>query len=319
MTAKGSSDKPPTPGAAPTTPSADPARGGAPLVAAPRPIALVTGASAGIGREFALFLAEKGHDLVLIARREDRLVEVKRTVSERFGARAMVIPEDLSHAAAPRRIADTMRASGLEIDVLVNNAGYAVKGSFLAVDWATHADFIAVMTTSWIHLTHLFVPSMVRRGRGRIINVSSLASLAPEPPGSLYAPTKYMMTSTSRSLRLELLGTGVHCTALCPGFTYTEFHDVLGVRDEMNSLPKYMWQDARPVVEAGWRGVERNQAVVVPGAFNRFAAFWCKVLPYGLTSRMLPKAVAERGTRGGGGGGGGDIAGGERSKDGRPR
>jgi len=228
----------------------------------------------------------------------------------------MVIPEDLSHPAAPRRIADTVRESGLEIDVLVNNAGYAVKGSFLSVDWATHADFIAVMATSWIHLTHLFVPSMVRRGRGRIINVSSLASLAPEPRGSLYAPTKYMMTSASRSLRLELLGTGVHCSALCPGFTYTEFHDVLGVRDEMNTLPKYMWQDARPVIEAGWRGVERNQAVVVPGAFNRFAALWCKLLPYRLTSRMLPKAVAERATRGGGGSDGGGGAG---PKDGRPR
>lgn len=265
---------------------------------APRPIALVTGASAGIGREFALLLAEKGHDLVLVARREDRLVEVKKTVGERFGVRAMVIAEDLSHAAAPRRIADTVRASGLEIDVLINNAGYAVKGGFLETDWATHADFIAVMTTSWIHLCHLFVPAMVRRGRGRVLNVSSLASLAPEPPGSLYAPTKCMMTSASRAMRLDLLGTGVHVTALCPGFTYTEFHDVLGVREEMKRLPKYMWQEARPVVEAGWRGVERNDAVVVPGAFNRFAAFWCKVLPYGLTSRMIPKAVAERATKG---------------------
>jgi short-subunit dehydrogenase len=266
------------------------------LVMPPRPIALITGASAGIGREYAIFLAEKGHDLVLVARREDRLIEVKKLVSERFGARAMVIAEDLSHAAAPRRIADTVRASGLEIDVLVNNAGYAVKGSFLEADWATHADFIAVMTTSWLHLTHLFLPAMVRRGRGRVLNVSSLASLAPEPAGSLYAPVKSMMTSASRALRLDLLGTGVHVTALCPGFTYTEFHDVLGVREEMKKLPKYMWQEARPVVEAGWRGVERNDPVVVPGAFNKFAAFWCRVLPYALTSRMIPKAVSERAT-----------------------
>jgi short-subunit dehydrogenase len=263
----------------------------------PRPIALVTGASAGIGREFALLLAERGHDLVLVARREERLVEVKKLVGERFGARAMVIAEDLSHAAAPRRIADTVRASGLEVEVLVNNAGYAVKGGFLEADWATHADFIAVMATSWIHLCHLFVPAMVRRGRGRVVNVSSLASLAPEPAGSLYAPAKCLMTSASRAMRLDLLGTGVHVTALCPGFTYTEFHDVLGVREEMRTLPKYMWQEARPVVEAGWRGVERNQPVVVPGAFNRFAAFWCRVLPYALTSRMIPRAVAERATK----------------------
>ncbi len=261
-----------------------------------RPIALVTGASAGIGREFSLFLAEKGHDLVLVARREERLIEVKKLVAERYGVRAMVIAEDLSHAAAPRRIADIVRASNLEVDVLINNAGYAVKGSFLDNDWATHADFLQVMVGSWIHLTHLFVPSMVRRGRGRILHVSSLASLAPEPAGSLYAPVKSLMTSASRSLRLELLGTGVHCTALCPGFTYTEFHDVLGVREDMKKLPKYMWQEARPVVEAGWRGVERNDPVVVPGAFNRIAAFCCKLLPYAATVRMMPKAIAERAT-----------------------
>ncbi len=261
-----------------------------------RPIALVTGASAGIGREFSLFLAEKGYDLVVVARREDRLVEIKKLVAERYGVRAMVIAEDLSHAAAPRRIADIVRASNLDIEVLINNAGYAVKGTFLENDWATHADFLQVMVGSWVHLTHLFVPSMMRKGRGRILNVSSLASLAPEPGGSLYAPVKSLMTSASRAMRLELLGTGVHCTALCPGFTYTEFHDVLGVRDDMKKLPKYMWQEARPVVEAGWRGVERNTPVVVPGAFNRTAAFFCKLLPYAATVRMMPKAIAERAT-----------------------
>ncbi|MDI9402809.1 MAG: SDR family oxidoreductase [Limnohabitans sp.] len=261
-----------------------------------RPIALVTGASAGIGREFSLFLAEKGYDLVVVARREDRLVEIKKLVAERYGVRAMVIAEDLSHAAAPRRIADIVRASNLDIEVLINNAGYAVKGTFLENDWATHADFLQVMVGSWVHLTHLFVPSMMRKGRGRILNVSSLASLAPEPGGSLYAPVKSLMTSASRAMRLELLGTGVHCTALCPGFTYTEFHDVLGVRDDMKKLPKYMWQEARPVVEAGWRGVERNTPVVVPGAFNRTAAFFCKFLPYAATLRMMPKAIAERAT-----------------------
>jgi short-subunit dehydrogenase len=134
---------------------------------------------------------------------------------------------------------------------------------------------------------------MVERGSGRILNVSSLASLAPEPPGSLYPAAKCLMTSASRSLRLSLLGTGVHCTALCPGFTYTEFHDVLGAREAMNKLPNFMWQSAEAVVAAGIDGVERNKPVVVPGAFNKFAAFACRFIPYSLAHRMTPKAILE--------------------------
>jgi short-subunit dehydrogenase len=115
-----------------------------------RPIALVTGASAGLGREFALLLAERGHDLVIVARREDRLAALRKEVGERFGVRAKVIVEDLSHLAAPRRILDELRASNLEVDVLVNNAGYALNGRFLTNDWAAHADFLQVMVGSWL-------------------------------------------------------------------------------------------------------------------------------------------------------------------------
>jgi hypothetical protein len=259
----------------------------------PRPVALVTGASAGLGRAFCLALAERGYDLVITARREDRLLTLKKEVSERFGARAMVIAEDLALPSAPRTICEIIRSSELEIEMLVNNAGYGVRGRFLDVEWSTHADFLQVMTISWLQLTHTLLPGMIARKRGRILNVSSLAALGPEPPGSLYSPTKYLMASASRALRLNLMGTGVHCTALCPGFTHTEFHDVLGCRAGMNTLPRFMWQQAPVVVEAGLRGVERNRAVVVPGLFNTTAAFMCKILPYALTSRLIPKAVLE--------------------------
>jgi short-subunit dehydrogenase len=259
-----------------------------------RPLALVTGASAGIGREFALLLAERGHDLVVVARREDRLAALKKEAADRFGVRTKVIVEDLSHIAAPRRILDELRSANLEVDYLVNNAGYALSGGFMNNEWSSHADFLQVMVGSWLHLTHGLLPAMVRKGKGRIVNVSSLASLCPEPPASLYAPVKCLMTSASRALRFDLLGTGVHCTALCPGFTYTEFHDVLGVRDEMNRLPKFMWQQARPVCLAGLAGVARNKPVVVPGAFNKVASALCRVLPYSLTVRLIPKAVTER-------------------------
>ena len=259
-----------------------------------RPLALVTGASAGLGREFALLLAERGHDLVVVARREERLVALKKEVAEKYGVRTKIVVEDLSHAAAPRRILDELRASKLEVDFLVNNAGYAINGGFAENEWSAHADFLQVMVTSWLHLAHGLLPAMVRKGRGRVLNVSSLASLCPEPPGSLYAPSKALMTTASRALRFELLGTGVHCTALCPGFTYTEFHDALGVRAQMDTMPKYMWQHARPVCLAGLEGVERNMPIVVPGAFNKTAAALCRVLPYALTSKLIPKAVVER-------------------------
>jgi len=259
----------------------------------PRPVALVTGASAGLGAEFARRLAARGHDLVLVARREDRLLALKRELAERHGARAMAIPIDLAVPSAPREIHRIVESSGLEVSFLVNNAGYGVRGRFLAATWPTHADFLQVMVGSWLHLAWLFIPGMVLRRHGRVLNVSSLASLGPEPPGSLYSPVKYLMTSASRALRFDLLGSGVHCTALCPGFTYTEFHDVLGCRAEMNRLPKFMWQQAGPVVEAGIEGVERNRAVVVPGLFNRFAALTCRALPYAITRRLIPRAVLE--------------------------
>jgi short-subunit dehydrogenase len=259
----------------------------------PRPYALVTGASAGIGRAFALALAARGHDLVLTARRTDRLDALAEEVRKTHGTGTLVVAADLADEAAPKQIVDAVHAAGIEVDYLVNNAGYGIRERFLNTPWETHAHFLRVMVDSWLELTHRLAPAMVRRGHGRIVNVSSLASLAPEPPGSLYPAAKCLMTSASRSLRLSLLGTGVHCTALCPGFTYTEFHDVLGAREAMNKLPKFMWQSADAVVRAGLDGVERNKAVVVPGAFNKCAAFACRFIPYSIAHRMTPKAILE--------------------------
>lgn len=258
-----------------------------------KPRALVTGASAGIGRAFAAALAARGHDLVVTARRIDRLESLARELRDAHGTETLAIAADLAEPEAPRQIVDAVHAAGIEIDYLVNNAGYGIRERFLNAPWETHAHFLRVMVDSWLELTHRLAPAMVARGHGRIVNVSSLASLAPEPPGSLYPAAKCLMTSASRSLRLSLLGTGVHCTALCPGFTYTEFHDVLGAREAMNRLPKLMWQSADAVVTAGIRGVERNKAVVVPGAFNRFAALACRFIPYAIAHRMTPKAILE--------------------------
>jgi short-subunit dehydrogenase len=258
-----------------------------------RPVALVTGASAGIGHAFALALAARRHDLVLTARRTDRLEHLARELRARHGAKALVVAADLADPEAPKAIVDAVAGAGLGVSFLVNNAGYGIRERFLAAPWEKHAHFLRVMVDSWLELTHRLAPAMVERGHGRIVNVSSLASLAPEPPGSLYPAAKCLMTSASRSLRLSLLGTGVHCTALCPGFTYTEFHDVLGARESMNKLPRFMWQTAPAVVDAAIEGVERNKPVVVPGLFNKFAATACRFIPYSLAHRMTPKAILE--------------------------
>jgi hypothetical protein len=258
-----------------------------------RPYALVTGASAGIGRAFACALAARNYNLVVTARRTDRLEELARELRDRHAAETIVFAADLAEPDAPKAIVDTVGAAGVELAYLVNNAGYGIRERFLATDWGTHARFLRVMVDSWLELTHRLAPAMVARGHGRIVNVSSLASFAPEPPGSLYPAAKCLMTSASRSLRLSLLGTGVHCTALCPGFTYTEFHDVLGARQAMNRLPKLMWQSADDVVAAGMQGVEQNAAVVIPGLFNKCAAVACRFIPYALAHRMTPKAILE--------------------------
>lgn len=271
----------------------------------PRPYALVTGASAGIGRAFASALAARGYNLVATARRADRLEALAEELRTRHATRTIVFAADLAEPDAPKALHDTVRAAGIDLDFLVNNAGYGIRERFLNAPWETHAHFLRVMVDSWLELTHRLAPAMVARGRGRILNVSSLASLAPEPPGSLYPAAKCLMTSASRSLRLSLLGTGVHCTALCPGFTYTEFHDVLGAREAMNKLPRFMWQSAEAVVAAGIDGVERNKPVVVPGAFNKVAAFACRFIPYSLAHRMTPKAILEESITSAGAGGGG--------------
>ena len=269
----------------------------------PRPFALVTGASAGIGRAFAVALAARNYNLVVTARRVDRLEALAKELRERHSTETIVVTADLAERDAPKAIVDAVRAAGVDVSCLVNNAGYGIRERFLKTPWETHAQFLRVMVDSWLELTHRLAPAMVARGYGRIVNVSSLASLAPEPPGSLYPAAKCLMTSASRSLRLSLLGTGVHCTALCPGFTYTEFHDVLGAREAMNRLPKYMWQSADAVVAAGIEGVERNKAVVVPGTFNRFAALACRFIPYSLAHRMTPKAILEESITSAGGAG----------------
>ena len=260
----------------------------------PRRLALVTGASAGIGQAFAELLASEGFDLAIVARRENRLEDIASRLEAEHGVSILVIPRDLSQRSAPREIIDLIREHGREIDVLVNNAGYAVATGFRQTQWDEIAAFLEVLAIGQLEFMHLLIPGMRERGYGRIVNVASLAAFAPESSGSLYSAVKKFLVSASRACWLENRGSGVHITAVCPGFTWSEFHDVLGNRKEMNSLPRFMWQTPEAVAREGWRACERDRELVLTGFANKCIRAICQLLPVSVVTRLAPKATKRR-------------------------
>jgi len=241
---------------------------------------LITGASSGIGEAFAEVFAANGFNLVLTARREDRLHAVAARLESRFGIRAHVVRADLFDPAAPGVLWRAIAERGLTIDALVNNAGYGIPGAYTASAWPRHAALLQVMVVAVAELTHLALPGMVARGYGRIINVASLAALVPAPAGhTLYAATKAFVIKFSESLAGEVHASGVHVTALCPGFTRSEFHDVTGTRAKVSQLPSWMWLDAAAVAREGFAAVSAARAVFVVGRVNRTIALLARLLP----------------------------------------
>jgi short-subunit dehydrogenase len=255
---------------------------------------LVTGASAGIGAALARVFAAHGFDLVLTARRLDRLESLGRELSAAHGCTAHVITADLADPAAPARIFDEVARAGLTIDALVNNAGYGLPGSFLASRWEDHQAFIQVMVNAVVELCHLFAPGMVERRRGFIINVGSVAGLVPASAGhTLYGAVKALVIRFSQSLALELLPQGVHVTALCPGFTYSEFHDVNGMRGQVSQLPRWMWMDADTVARQAYDASMRGDMVCINGRVNQAIVTVTRYAPQWLVNRVL-KRIAKK-------------------------
>lgn len=241
---------------------------------------LITGASAGIGLAFAHEWAAQGWDLVLVARRLDRLESLAATLRERHGCDVVVISADLADPLAPSRLVDTLSDRQLQIDGVINNAGYGVPGGLLSVPWNTHADFLRVLLWAPTELTYRLLPAMQERGFGRVINVASLAGLVPGTAGhTLYGATKSYLIRFSQSLAQEVKSKGVHVCALCPGFTYSEFHDVNGMRPRVSKMPAFMWMDATTVARQAFAAVERGDMVYVNGRFNRLIRTLAKILP----------------------------------------
>jgi short-subunit dehydrogenase len=256
--------------------------------------ALVTGASAGIGQAFANVLAARGFDLVLTARRRERLESLGRELSNRHGIQTSVIAEDLADPGAGERLVGILGARGLTIDFLVNNAGYGVPGRYASTTWDEQRDFLQVMVVAVSELTHRLLPGMIARQWGRIINVASLAGLLPGVAGhTLYAASKAYVISFSEALALETARDGIHVTASCPGFTRSEFHDITGTRDQVNKFPRFMWLNADRVARESVDAVMNGVTVYVPGRINRSLAGVAHVLPRRLMTKVMMRNASK--------------------------
>ena len=238
--------------------------------------ALVTGASSGIGASFGRLLAAAGCDLVLVARRADRLDELAADLRKQHGVDVEVLPADLGSddglAAAAARLTD-----GAPVELLVNNAARSARGSLAELTQETIDAQIRLNVVGLTRLARAAVTGMLARGYGGILNVSSMASLTASPGSSVYGATKAYVTSLTESLHAELAGTDVHVTALCPGFTHTEFHAANDV--EIGYLPKIAWLDADAVAQAGLDAVAAGRPLAVPGPQYKLAAGAVRVLP----------------------------------------
>ncbi len=252
--------------------------------------ALVTGASAGIGAAFARELAARGCALVLTARRTDRLDALAAELREKYAVRCECIAADLADPVAVENLCAEIARRGIAVDILVNNAGYGVPGSFLTPAWRTHADFIRVLMTAPCELVHRLLPGMQRRGYGRVLNIASLAGHIPGSAGhTLYGASKAFLVKFSQSLALENTATGVNVCAVCPGFTYSEFHDVTGTRGIVSKMPKWMWMRAEDVARIGIDAAERGEIVCVTGRVNRAIKALFKLLPDRFALRAMQK------------------------------
>ncbi|HXH25638.1 MAG TPA: SDR family oxidoreductase [Vicinamibacterales bacterium] len=253
----------------------------------PQRTVLITGASSGIGEAFADVFASEGFAVVGVARREERLARVADRLRERHGVGVEMIPLDLSRRDAVGALCAEIDRRRLTIDALVNNAGYGVPGVYLASAWERHEAMLQLMVTAVAELSYRLLPGMIRRRYGRIINVASLAGLVPAPAGhTLYAASKAFLIRFSEALGHEVRADGVHVTALCPGFTYSEFHDVTGTREQVNRLPRWLWMDAPTVARQGFDAVMAGKPVYINGPVNRAIAAVVRYAPQPLVAAV---------------------------------
>jgi len=246
--------------------------------------ALVTGASSGLGEEFCRQLAARGMDLVVVARRGDRLHALSQSLRRAHGAEVEVLVADLGSEVGVAAVVDRLHGAEAPVDLLVNNAGFGLYGDFADQDPARVADLLDVNVRAVVALSRAALPRLIERQRGGIINVASTASFQPDPYAAVYGASKAFVRSFSEALHEEVRGDGVRVLALCPGYTVTEFQAVADVT--RNPLPDWAAPSAESVVSAGLHGFTRGDAVVVPGLVNRVAASAAAAGPSSIARRV---------------------------------
>ncbi|CAN5383663.1 SDR family oxidoreductase [soil metagenome] len=261
-----------------------------------RPLALVTGASSGIGEAFACELAARGHDVVLVARRADRLQALAEKLTRDYAVEAFVLAMDLSEpGACERTLAGVATLTeGRAVDVLVNNAGYSIAQSFNDVPWKAQQDFLMTLIVNACGLAHGVIPGMLEKGAGRIIATASLAGFAPGVAGhTLYPGAKSLMMSFTQALDAEYRSRGLRCTAVSPGFVSSGFAAANGTDVIMAEAPRRLFLTPEQVAVAALKANDRGRVIVVPGWYNALAASLMRALPQGLVRFALMKGSAK--------------------------
>ncbi len=251
--------------------------------------ALVTGASSGLGSDFARQLARRGCRLILVARREDRLLALQQELASTTSMPVEIIPMDLVAPQAPEQLFDRLQASNLPVDVLINNAGYGLFGEFAGVPWERTEDMLRLDILSLTHLMHIFGGDMVKRNFGYILNVASIGAFQPSPTYAAYSAAKSYVFYLTQAVHYELRRTGVKCTVLSPGVTRTEFLSVAGQKPTFYQRMSMMESPA--VARVGIQAMLKGRASVVPGVSNALFAFMMRFLPYQLQASLADLAM----------------------------
>jgi len=253
---------------------------------APDSTCLVTGASSGIGADVARSLARRGHGATLVARRTERLEELADELRSRHRVRAETLACDLADSAARERLVRDLDELGLTVEVLVNNAGFGSGGLFQRLDQERELEMVRLNVEAVVALCGCYVPQMVERGRGAVLNVASTAAFQPLPRQATYSASKAFVLAFTDALHADLQGTGVTATSLCPGPVKTEFAATAGIDEAASGLPGMFWTESDYVAEQAVRGLEQGRRVVVPGKLNRATALGGQHAPRGLFLRV---------------------------------
>lgn len=251
--------------------------------------ALVTGASSGLGVDFARALAQRGANLILVARREDKLREVAAELRARYGVLATVIKQDLSEHDAPQRLFEKLQDDGAVVDVLVNNAGFGLYGDFLETDWARERNMLELDVIALVQLTKLFVREMVARKHGYILHVASIGAYQPSPLYATYSAAKSFVLNFGEALNFELRRTGVSSSVVSPGITATEFLAISGQRP--TPYQRLVMMESADVARIGIEAMLRNRPSVVPGRINALTVWSNRLMPRRLSARISERLM----------------------------